>query len=93
MDPLPAVAALPLTPCPGSNGSDDVSAAPLATPSKSGKGKNMTGGNDEGKLGAGIRRLRESEKRLCESNTKLQVGGVAMVGRSTQPVRSAWGLA
>lgn len=79
VDPLPAVAAVPLSSCPGSNAGDDGSTAPLAAAappsSKNGKKKAGGGGDDEGKLGSGIRRLRESEKILRESNAKLQVSG------------------
>ena len=77
VDPLPAVAALPPPSYPGSsNTSDDGSTASLAAAPSSKTSKKKPGiGDDEGKLGSGIRRLRESERILRESNAKLQVCG------------------
>lgn len=76
-EPLPAVAALPLPARPGSTTSDDGSAASLAALSTNSitKEKSMKKADrgDEGELGSGIRRLRESEKILLENNAKLQV--------------------
>eukprot|EP00752_Nemacystus_decipiens_P007650 g6839.t1 len=66
MDPLAAVTALP-----GGNTSDDGSTASLAAPSNHSKKKTGTG-DDEGELGSGIRRLRESERILRDNNAKLQ---------------------
>lgn len=71
-EPQPVVA-LPLA-CPGgSDIDDDGSVASLDGGSRK-KAATVVDVEDKSNLGPGIRRLRESERILRESNAKLQVG-------------------
>lgn len=79
-EPQPVVA-LPLAYSGGSDIDDDGSVASLdGGPRK--KAATVVDVKDESNLGSGIRRLRESEKILRESNAKLQVGWECRAMRS-----------